>query len=62
LRNLKNYRGGTQKVEKNIPQKDPVGNCKKVETVQEEFTGKNLTGFGGAGLIRKFFKRHHLKR
>jgi hypothetical protein len=49
-------------VKKNIPQRDPVDNCKKVGTVKEEFTGKNLTGFGGAGLIRKFFKRHHLRK
>jgi hypothetical protein len=49
-------------VKKNIPQKGQVDNCKKIGTVKEEFTGKNLTSFGGAGLIRKFFKRHHLKK
>jgi len=49
-------------VKKNIPQKDQVDNCEKVGTVKEEFTGKNLTSFGGTGLIRKFFKRHHLKK
>jgi hypothetical protein len=49
-------------VKKNIPPKDQVGKCKKIESVKEEFTGKNLTSFGGAGLIRKFFKRHHLKK
>jgi len=49
-------------VKKSIPQKEQVDNCKKVESVQEEFTGKNLTAFGGSGLIRKFFKRHHLKK
>lgn len=49
-------------MKKNKPQKTQVDNCKKAETVQEEFTGKNLTGFGGAGLIRQFFKRHHLKK
>ena len=27
----------------------------------EEFTGKNLTRFGGSGLIRKFFKNHKIK-
>ena len=27
---------------------------------QEEFTGKNLTRFGGAGLVRRFFKKLHL--
>ncbi|MDO8955598.1 MAG: IS1380 family transposase, partial [Deltaproteobacteria bacterium] len=31
------------------------------ETVTEEFTGKNLTRFGGAGLIRRFFQRHHIQ-
>jgi hypothetical protein len=30
--------------------------------MKEEFTGKNLTRFGGSGLIRKFFKRHRIKR
>lgn len=49
-------------MKKNIPQKGQVDNYKKRETVQEEFTGKNLTSFGGAGLIRKFFQRHHLKK
>lgn len=49
-------------MKKNIPQKVQVDNCEKVETVKEEFTGKNLTSFGGTGLIRKFFKRHHLKK
>jgi hypothetical protein len=34
----------------------------KIGTVKEEFTRKNLTGFGDAGLIRKFFKRHQLKK
>jgi len=46
-------------VKKSISQKDQIDN-QKVETVIEEFTGKNLTRFGGAGLIRKFFKRHHI--
>ncbi len=27
---------------------------------QEEFTGKNLTRFGGAGLVRRFFEKLHL--
>ena len=49
-------------MKKNIPPKGPVDKCKKIEAVKEEFTGKNLTSFGGAGLIRKFFKRHHLKK
>ncbi len=49
-------------MKKNIPQNGQVDNYKKIETVKEEFTGKNLTSFGGAGLIRKFFQRHHLKK
>jgi hypothetical protein len=49
-------------VKKNIPQKGQVDKCKKIANVKEEFTGKNLTRFGGGGLIRKFFKRHHLKK
>jgi len=47
-------------VKKNISQKDQIDN-QKVETVTEEFTGKNLTRFGGAGLIRRFFKRQHIQ-
>ena len=46
-------------MKKSISQKDQIDN-QKVETVTEEFTGKSLTRFGGAGLIRKFFKRHHI--
>ena len=49
-------------MEKNISPEGQVDTCKKIEAVKEEFTGKNLTSFGGAGLIRKFFKRHHLKK
>jgi len=49
-------------VKKNIPQKSQVDNRKEIANVKEEFTGKNLTSFGGAGLIRKFFKRHNLKK
>lgn len=40
-----------------------------MEQVAEEFTGRNLTRFGGpariaggAGLIRRFFKRHGMKK
>jgi len=47
-------------VKKSISQKDQIDN-QKVETVTEEFTGKNLTRFGGAGLIRRFFQRHHIQ-
>ena len=49
-------------MKKDIFPKGQVDNYTKVETVKEEFTGKNLSGFGGAGLIRKFFQRHHLKK
>ena len=49
-------------MKKNIAQKSQVDNYKKTETIKEEFSGKNLTSFGGAGLIRKFFQRHHLKK
>ena len=50
-------------MKKSISQKDQIDNQKveKVETVTEEFTGKNLTRFGGAGLIRRFFKRQHIQ-
>ncbi len=41
---------------KSVSQKSQ-GSKPKVETVHEEFTGKNLTRFGGAGLIRRFLKR-----
>ena len=27
---------------------------------KEEFTGKNLTRFGGAGLVRRFFDKLHI--
>jgi hypothetical protein len=46
-------------VKKSVPQKSQ-GSNPKVETVHEEFTGKNLTRFGGAGLIRRFLKRHRV--
>lgn len=44
----------------NISQKERINN-QKVEDVREEFTGKNLTRFGGTGLIRRFFNRHGIK-
>lgn len=47
-------------MKKSISQKDGINN-QKVEAVTEEFTGGNLTHFGGAGLIRRFFKRHGIK-
>jgi hypothetical protein len=34
---------------------------KEIHRIEEEFTGKNLTRFGGSGLIRRFFKRHQIK-
>lgn len=43
-------------MKKSVSPKSAFGN-QKVETVHEEFTGKNLTRFGGAGLIRRFLKR-----
>lgn len=48
-------------MKKSISQKDRISN-QKVEEVIEEFTGNNLTTFGGAGLIRRFFKRHGIKK
>lgn len=47
-------------MKKSISQKDGIGN-QKIEVVTEEFTGKNLTRFGGVGLIRRFFERHTIK-
>jgi hypothetical protein len=44
----------------NISQKERINN-QKVEDVKEEFSGKNLTRFGGTGLIRRFFNRHSIK-
>jgi len=35
-----------------IPQFDP-----RRQVIEEKFTGKNLTHFGGAGLIAKFFEK-----
>ncbi len=49
-------------MKKSIPRNGEVDHYRKIATVREEFTGKNLTSFGGAGLIRKFFQRHHLKK
>ncbi|MGA2027159.1 MAG: hypothetical protein ABSH17_08845 [Syntrophobacteraceae bacterium] len=31
-------------------------------TPQEQFTGKNLTGFGGVGLLRRFFEKCKLRK
>ncbi len=30
-------------------------------TPQEQFTGKNLTIFGGVGLLRRFFEKRKLR-
>lgn len=47
-------------MKKNISQKN--NQCKKINSeIKEEFSGKNLTRFGGSGLIRRFFKRHRIK-
>ena len=47
-------------MKKNISQKQP--RCKnEISQVQEQFTGKNLTRFGGSGLIRRFFQKHHVE-
>ena len=46
-------------MKKSVPQKSQ-GSKPKIETVHEEFTGRNLTRFGGAGLIRKFLKRQRV--
>lgn len=47
-------------MKKSIHQKAANNNC-QADGVKEEFTGKNLTRFGGSGLIRRFFKRHKIK-
>jgi hypothetical protein len=48
-------------VKKSIVEKQEESN-KTFAPVKEEFTGKNLTRFGGSGLIRRFFQRHKIKR
>ena len=47
-------KGGTQKVTKSIAQK------RQGRKPREEFTGKNLTRFGGAGLVHRFFNKLHI--
>jgi hypothetical protein len=56
---FKNHIGGTKKVKENIAQKTDIYN--RQIKVKEAFTGRNLTRFGGSGLIRRFFKRHRIK-
>lgn len=33
----------------------------EISQVQEQFTGKNMTRFGGSGLIRRFFQKHDVE-
>ena len=48
-------------MKKNISKKQ--NKCNRTLTqVKEEFTGKNLTRFGGSGLIRRFFHRYQVKQ
>ena len=47
-------------MKKNISKKHDKSN-KTFNHVKEEFTGKNLTRFGGSGLIRRFFERYRIK-
>jgi len=44
-----------------MSQKKLRKNRTKKSTPQEEFTGKNLTRFGGAGLIRRFFDKINIR-
>jgi len=48
-------------VKKSILQKAGNGN-EEIKRVKEEFTGNNLTRFGGSGLIRRFFNRHTIRQ
>lgn len=47
-------------MKKSIHQKAADGKY-QVDAVREEFTGKNLTRFGGSGLIRRFLRAHKIK-
>lgn len=47
-------------MKKSIRQK-AANNNPQADGVNEEFTGKNLTRFGGSGLIRRFLRRHKIK-
>ena len=44
-----------------ISQKSTKSN-EKIGKIREEFSGRNLTCFGGAGLIRRFFNRHKIRQ
>jgi hypothetical protein len=48
-------------VKKSISQKGQKDN-QKAKVVTEEFTSKNLTRFGGSGLIRRFLNRHEVEK
>lgn len=48
-------------MKKNISEKQNKSNI-TLNHVHEEFTGKNLTRFGGSGLIRRFFQRYRIKQ
>jgi len=48
-------------VKKNIAQKSEKNN-RHFGQIKEEFTGKNLTRFGGSGLIRRFFRKHKISK
>ncbi len=43
------------------PEKSGIDN-QQIKQVKVEFTGNNITNFGGGELIRKFFKRHRVKQ
>ena len=47
-------------MKKNIPQKHNKSN-QRIDPIAEQFSGKNLTRFGGSGLIRRFFENHRIK-
>jgi hypothetical protein len=47
-------------VKKNIPERDNKSNI-TFNHIKEAFTGKNLTRFGGSGLIRRFFQRYRIR-
>ena len=48
-------------MKKNITEKHEKSK-KTIKHVKEEFTGKNMTRFGGTGLIRRFFKRYRIRQ
>lgn len=45
----------------NISEKD-YKSKQENNKIEEEFSGKNLTRFGGSGLIRRFIKRHRIRK